>query len=897
MPFNKAKLLDAAQKFLNQGKLAQAISQYQEILRYEPRDQVTLMTLGDLYVRAGDSARAVEIFQRLAQLFQSEGFTSKAIAIYKKIAKLTPNDPAPLEKLAELYAQQGILSEARPIFLQLAEMHLKGGRGDAAAGVLRRLVELEPDNLRVQMRLADLYQSLGQTQEAFSACLNAAQRLLEHHEHENAERMARRALELEPGNSRAAVLAARIAAAAGRSEEALAQLEALPEPTAEVLALLVELHLKAGHTAAAAERARQAFAAKPEQYALAYDVAVALLEGGDAEAAWQLLDEIREAMGVAGEYEKLARSLSAVCERLPGRVEPRDRLVEIYRRTGDSFRLPGALAQLGEALAAAGELERARAVFEELVERSGNDPQARQRLNELRAQLGLAPLEQPQERLPLEFSKLAPAPAASEPWVDSQTRQFVTQALTDVDLFASYGLTHKAIALLEEILRRVPRHTGALEKLLDLAVGEGDNRRTVELAWQLENIYREQNDLARAEHFEELRRRFQRAAGIPSEELPPPPPPELAVPPSPPAGEELPAAAQEAAAVYELDLSEEWSSLAAEPAPDRVPPEPPPETLAPEPAEGIATGGSSAPPEPAPAEAAAPSADIAEVPVLEIPAEELAPAPAELSAAEQASEPQAEIPSQAPGEEPAVAEPAAAAEHSPAAEEPVPAPEPAEEHVEYTLEPSAPPPAAAPPMTPEAFLNELTAELGDLEPAETSAPQQDAQAEAVPSKPVPAAAGRVNGDPGHELAEVFEEFRAELGGLGEEEEDLETRYNLGIAYREMGLLEEAIGEFQRVAQAVAAGRPFRYAMQCCTLLALCFMEKNQPKVAAMWYERALRTPGLDPETEIALRYDLGVALEQAGEARAALDCFTQVYAMNIDYRDVAERISALEKHR
>src|SRR6267143_3589935 len=51
------------------------------------------------------------------------------------------------------------------------------------------------------------------------------------------------------------------------------------------------------------------------------------------------------------------------------------------------------------------------------------------------------------------------------------------------------------------------------------------------------------------------------------------------------------------------------------------------------------------------------------------------------------------------------------------------------------------------------------------------------------------------------LKEVFEEFRAELGEMGAEEEDLETHYNLGIAFREMGLLEEAISEFQKVAKA------------------------------------------------------------------------------------------------
>jgi len=72
-------------------------------------------------------------------------------------------------------------------------------------------------------------------------------------------------------------------------------------------------------------------------------------------------------------------------------------------------------------------------------------------------------------------------------------------------------------------------------------------------------------------------------------------------------------------------------------------------------------------------------------------------------------------------------------------------------------------------------------------------------------------------------------------------------------------------------------------------------EKGQPSIAAIWYERALLTPGIDSESILALRYDLGVAQESAGEPAAALKSFSQVYAMNIDYRDVAERISALQK--
>ena len=45
MAYNKSKYVEAAQKLLNQGKVPQAIAEYQQILKYEPKDQVTLMTI------------------------------------------------------------------------------------------------------------------------------------------------------------------------------------------------------------------------------------------------------------------------------------------------------------------------------------------------------------------------------------------------------------------------------------------------------------------------------------------------------------------------------------------------------------------------------------------------------------------------------------------------------------------------------------------------------------------------------------------------------------------------------------------------------------------------------------------------------------------------------------
>ncbi len=108
-------------------------------------------------------------------------------------------------------------------------------------------------------------------------------------------------------------------------------------------------------------------------------------------------------------------------------------------------------------------------------------------------------------------------------------------------------------------------------------------------------------------------------------------------------------------------------------------------------------------------------------------------------------------------------------------------------------------------------------------------------------------------DPGGPLSEVFAEFRAELEEL-QTDEDPETHYNLGIAYREMGLLEEAISEFQKVVQSHDRGIEFRYTMQCCTLLALAFMEKGQAgNCGVLVRARAANTrpgSGIDPRAAI-----------------------------------------------
>ncbi len=150
---------------------------------------------------------------------------------------------------------------------------------------------------------------------------------------------------------------------------------------------------------------------------------------------------------------------------------------------------------------------------------------------------------------------------------------------------------------------------------------------------------------------------------------------------------------------------------------------------------------------------------------------------------------------------------------------------------------------------------------------------------------------------GVDLADMFGELKHELEEettVGSADEDPETHYNLGVAFREMGLLDEAIGELQKVCQSVDRGHPFPQIMQTYTWLAQCFLDKGVPEAAIRWYEQALKLPNLDQDTCMALHYELGSSYETAGNRVAALQHFMDVYGSNIDYRDVAERIKALK---
>jgi len=138
------------------------------------------------------------------------------------------------------------------------------------------------------------------------------------------------------------------------------------------------------------------------------------------------------------------------------------------------------------------------------------------------------------------------------------------------------------------------------------------------------------------------------------------------------------------------------------------------------------------------------------------------------------------------------------------------------------------------------------------------------------------------------LEEVFREFQK---GVSEQlsEEDSDTHFNLGIAYKEMGLLPEAIREFQ------VAGRSPEYFIECCSMIGVCYVEQGMFDQAAEWYNKALHAPDIGDDARLALRYDLASALEMDGETAQAMDLFEEIASLDPTYRDVADRRAALSQ--
>lgn len=940
MAFNKAKALQEAEKSVSQGKTAQAIKQYLLIFEKEPTDLALLNTVGDLYVRDKNMPEALKQFHKLADSYTQEGFTVKAIAIYKKISKLDPSGVDVLLKMAELYTVQGLGREAREQYTQAVEYYKKKNLNDKALEIYRKIVALDPDNANYRLRLADFLESLGKKPDATKVYIETVESALRRGDTATTETALKKALGLDAKNPQLQFLRARIALSKNQPDEVENIIKSTPELAADPAArqILLEAYL-AGHKLDAAQKMIvDVFRANPADFSSMASFVDQCLGNGEYDAALKPLAAVADLMIENKNHGLLMEALRKIWGKSPNNIPALELISKVAEKTADEFTLPEALDALGNAYVKAGELEKAEGVYRQLVAREPENEQLKGLLKQVLQKLGKEPESaKPEDLSNVEMaltpeSETSSAPSAEASAEVSKEAAVVKEAMDNCDLFNRYGLMDKAFAELDRVLSAYPEQIEIYKRMLEIAQ-KSDRARASLAARALARIYGERGDHANAKKYEHM------AAAPPGQIVP-----EEAPVPLAPA---TPLTPQEASppVATEFDLSAEFlgavPAAPAAPAPTQIPteisPPVPAKPPAPPPVQefDLSMGLETPPPSEATPSVAAPPVEVEPPPV---PAEFAEPsglnfedsrveidyyldqgfldeARAAVKALEEKYPGNAKVAELRARMEQRLAPPPS--EEKAATEQPVPVPEtkaelpppaaPPEPQVAMAPPAKVEPPVAPPtpittpsvqapvqagPPTPPPAADPLGGLIGDLEESlagiETEAPPPAPKA--TPQAPTSAPTSPAVASP---LSGILDEL-GETDQMAAGQDDPQTHYDLGVAFREMNLLDEAIGEFQKVLKGAQKGQYPPNFLQVCTLLALCFMDKKLPGIAAKWYVRALEFPDLDEEATMAVTYDLGMAYEQAGDSQKALEKFSEVYSQNIDYRDVAEKIRQLQ---
>ena len=148
------------------------------------------------------------------------------------------------------------------------------------------------------------------------------------------------------------------------------------------------------------------------------------------------------------------------------------------------------------------------------------------------------------------------------------------------------------------------------------------------------------------------------------------------------------------------------------------------------------------------------------------------------------------------------------------------------------------------------------------------------------------------GDPQSEsdvdFSEMLDQFKSKVADAIEKE-DASSHYDLGLAFKDMGLLDEAIAEFQ------IAARGHAYRLRAIEMLGACFLEKGDNRIALKVLSRALQVPGFTDEDLIGIYYSMGRAYESVGEAGTALEWYERVLGCDLHFMDTSQRVSSLRQ--
>src|SRR6201981_2973369 len=508
--FNKQKVLANAEKYVQQGKLQNAISEYEKILKNDPKDLTVTNTVGDLYSRSGDADKATACRKSVGDSYASQGFTVKAIAMYKKICKLKPSLES-LLKLAELYTQQGLFNDARAQYLQVAEEFLKAGELDNSVRIFQKILEMDPENSQMRVKLAEVYIRLGKKQEAWQIFSAAVESMRSKGSLSGADEVLQRMLTLDPGNTYALQMQGKTLLESGDGAGAVGALQKIPDidSNPEGLRDLLKAYLLTGHLSEAGSIANKLLTAHNDLPAIA-SFAEALMQAGQYENALQVYDQHAERL-LAENSDTVLQNLHTVIGHVRDNPDSLQKLLDLFNKAGENTHVSEVIELLAHASVQSGELTRARDLYQKLAQVEPQNPLHLQNYQQVVSQLGGtsgSKLITPEEAVVLIDDLEATAPSIHQHYTD-EVSLAVRSALTDAELFISYNMPAKALGPLLTAMPLAPNDLRLNQRLAALHTRAARFAEAGVCCRTLQNIYHEAGYPDEATRYGELAERYE----------------------------------------------------------------------------------------------------------------------------------------------------------------------------------------------------------------------------------------------------------------------------------------------------------------------------------------------------------------------------------------------------
>jgi len=553
MAFNKGKALQNAQKYVLQGKYEQAIEEYKKIIQDNPKDWNTFIQIGNLYLKIGKNAEAINYLRKVADFYIKDGIYMKAIALLKQINRIDPTLEDASLKLADLYIKQGLIMEAKSQLILLGEHFNKKGQASQAAEVFKKLIELEPDNIKAKIELAKTYKILGDIEAAKKEFISISEEYEKQNLLSESVKILESALELEPSNSFLLNKIISLYNKIGASEKAIGLLEKQIKDgirSAEVYYLLSEAYQKQNKIKETEALLKKAIEIEPFYDPVNQAYLNLLLAKNDIQAATEFVDNLSIKYIQRRENEKAVPFLKKILEIFPSNFNIADRLAEIYKNLHQENNAISVLNSCLESLLENKEYQSAKELLNKLIVMEPDNEQYKKKLELI--QSALAPKI---EHIPEEYERkeeaeeikgevsneeeieieinAAETPSieviseASEPLRGSyssleeeasadistleeiqevpseelseieyeEMKEFIREHLIEAEVFNKYGLIDKAIEQLNLVINRYPLAEEAYLKLKDIYLEKNKKDKAVSVILKLATIYNSQGNL------------------------------------------------------------------------------------------------------------------------------------------------------------------------------------------------------------------------------------------------------------------------------------------------------------------------------------------------------------------------------------------------------------------